>query len=78
MFITVTIRMEASSKDELTNVFAGHVKACKKHFEELKKEGVFGEPVDVAMRYLVVGGSYHPPEVADESVQEHGTPTLED
>lgn len=71
MFTTVTVKMEAESKGELVDSFGTQVQTCREHFDSLKKEGVFGPPETVEMRYLVIGASVREP------VQEHGTPDVE-
>jgi hypothetical protein len=58
MYATVTIKMEAQSKEELVNTFAMQVGLARDHFEGLKKEGVFGKPENVELRYLVIGGGW--------------------
>lgn len=58
MYITVTLKMQAESQEELTNVFGSHVKACRAHFDELKANGIFGPADKVDLRYLIIGGSW--------------------
>ena len=75
MFATVTVKMQAQSKGELIDTFAQQVGIAREHFESLKKEGVFGKPENVELRYLVVGGGWR--EEPAEPQREHGTPDVE-
>ncbi len=78
MQLTITVRMQADSKEELINVFPSNVAIVRKHFDKQLADGLFGPPENVKMRYLVIGGGWAPPAVIQESdVQEHGTPETE-
>lgn len=79
MYCTVTIKMQAQSKGELIDTFAQQVAIARDHFEGLKKEGVFGKPENVELRYLVIGGGWRDERVeeAQEPEQESGTPDVE-
>lgn len=61
MFTTVTVRMEAESKGELVDSMASQVDNCRKHYDALKGEGVFGPPEQVEMRYLIIGSTWRGP-----------------
>lgn len=73
MFITVTIKAEAESKDELINSFAAKVASLRQHCDQLKVEGIFGSPDQCAVRYLVIGREFREP----ETVLERGVPDVE-
>lgn len=79
MYCTVTIKMQAQSKGELIDTFGQQVAIARDHFEGLKREGVFGKPENVELRYLVIGGGWReePAEIAVEPQQERGTPEVE-
>ena len=76
MFVTVTITAQAQSKDELINTFAAHFDALKQHCQELHKEGVFGDPAEVELRFVVRGGVRVEKEPPAE-IRERGTPDVE-
>jgi hypothetical protein len=80
VFITITIKMEAESKEELSTQYPSHVQQCRKFFDDLAKQGTFGEPEHSEIRYLIIGERWRTkgaalPEV-DAPVQEHGTPDV--
>lgn len=73
MYLTVTIKAEATSHDELIDDFGGRVANLRQHCEELKKEGVFGPPDKCELRYLIIGGGWRE---SERVAQEHGTPDV--
>jgi len=79
VFITVTIKMEADSRQELIDTFGSHVRQCQAHFEQLREEGAFGLPDKVEMRYLIIGGKWRAPkeQANDVSRPDNGTPEVE-
>lgn len=54
MFTTITVKLAAESKDELS-VFSGGVESAQEHFNMLRNEGIFGPPEQCEVRYLVEG-----------------------
>jgi hypothetical protein len=62
MQVTITVKLQAQSKGELIDTFGDSVRKYCKHFDVLKKQGTFGMPDDVELRYLVVGGKWKPKE----------------
>lgn len=62
MFVTVTIRFEAETRQELIDEFGAKIAIAREHFEELRKEGVFGDPALTALRFILHGGGICPTE----------------
>lgn len=56
MHLTLTVRVEASSKGELIDRFGSQVKKLRKHFDTLKDDGYFGPKCDI--RFLIIGGQH--------------------
>jgi hypothetical protein len=73
MFVTITVKAEAESQNELANTLGDTFQNLRTHFDALKKEGVFGPPEQVDVRYLVAGREWREP--AQE--QAHGVPDVE-
>lgn len=73
MFVTITVKAEAESQDELAHTLGDTFQNLQIHFNELQKEGVFGPPEQVALRYLVIGNEWR----GSAQKPEHGTPDVE-
>lgn len=58
MLVTVTIRLNAESEQELTETFPAAVKKYVAATEKLRKKGTFGPAKSVEIRYLVIGGMW--------------------
>ena len=75
MFITITIKAQAESKEEAANTFGGDIKVIRAHFDKLLEQGVFGPPQQVQLRYLISGELAQPVQEPDQPVvQQSVTP----
>lgn len=69
MKITLTIKLSATSRDELIHTFARDFKAYMPMMEELRDKGMFGPPDQVELRCLIETGSWRE-ELKDEVLPE--------
>lgn len=74
MHVTVTVKAQAESADELQHYLGAQVAVLKEHFDALHTEGVFGDPAKCEVRYLVIGGGFIEPGQAERV---SGTPSVE-
>ncbi len=58
MHVTITVKLQAQSKEELSSVFPGMVKKYHRYMESELAKGAFGAPADVELRFLVIGQSW--------------------
>ena len=58
MVLTITVRIEAETKEELHEHLTAQVAAVREHFDGLHESGHLGEPTHVRLHYIVVGGKY--------------------
>lgn len=47
------IKLIPDSPEELGAALAGYVNSARDHFEQLKKEGVFGDPERITLYYVI-------------------------
>ena len=76
MYITLTIKAEATSKNELLNTFASKFEQTRAQFTEFKKRGIFGPPANVDLRFMAIGGGFR--EVAPETQEQDSIENLTD
>jgi len=77
MVLTITVKIEAETKQELVEHFGSQVAAVREHFDGMKEQGQFGDPNYVELRYLVIGGKWcgkvqPPAQQPEEPVTEDG------
>lgn len=77
MHVTLTVKLQAESKEELIQTFGSSVQHYRKHVEELRKGSVFGPADSVDVRFLVVGSEWRESE-PDIAVQHAQRPVLEE
>lgn len=64
MKLELTIKVKAESRKELEQL-GGIYETTRTHIEQLHTEGYFGDPNQVELRWLIVGGRWFP---QDESI----------
>ena len=60
MIVTVTFKLTAESKEELVQVFAEEVTEYRTAVEEARKQGLFGDPSKVVLRWMAIYSSCSP------------------
>jgi hypothetical protein len=58
MTVTFTVKLSADNRDELIKDFGGKVEAFRTYLDDVVKQGAFGPPESVQVRYLLVGGRH--------------------
>lgn len=72
MYVTITVKAEAESEQELVEHLGDHVAVLRQHFDQLREEDAFGPKAHIApVRYLVIGGSWREPKAENNGAEEN-------